>query len=237
MTANHIGNSAVIHPAVVVKINGHKLRALLDSGAKHSYVSATTIDLVSASLKSTGLRQIMILTGITTRTLQVLGVVISSVPCDFELEVEVNKKEWLILENPRYNQLIEGSSHLKGVRMDDVDEKAKLPVHLILGTNEFAKIRTGERLRVGRRRDPITEYIWFGWIIMSPAADQDLSPFYLAVNSNSDFERLCSLDVLGLADAPAGNQFYVYDESKEQLTRSPDGWYETSLPWKGNRLP
>ena len=69
---------------------------------------------------------------------------------------------------------------------------------------------------------------------MSPGADQDLSPVYLAVNSNCDFERLCALDVLGLADTPAGDQFDVYDEFKEQLTRSPEGWYETSLPWKGN---
>ncbi|XP_068703885.1 uncharacterized protein [Montipora foliosa] len=165
------------------------------------------------------------------------GVVISSVTGDFELEVDVikvNKRELLILENPRHNQLIEGNSHLKGVRMEDVDDKAKLPVHLILGANEFAKIRTGERLRVGRRGDPVAEYTRFGWTIMSPGADQDLSPVYLAVNSNCDFERLCALDVLGLADTLAGDQFDVYDEFKEQLTRSPEGWYETSLPWKGN---
>ena len=55
MTANHIGNSAVIHPVVVVTINGYKFRALLDSGASHSYASATAIDLINASLKSTGL--------------------------------------------------------------------------------------------------------------------------------------------------------------------------------------
>jgi len=121
-----------------------------------------------------------------------------------------NKKESLTLENPRYNQLIEGSSHLKRVRMHEVDEKAKLPVHLILGVNELAKIRTGECLRVGRRVDPVAEYTRFGWTIMTPGAHQDFLPDYLAVNSNSDFERLCSLDVLGLADAPGGDQFDVY---------------------------
>ena len=100
--------------------------------------------------------------------------------------------------------------------MDDVDDKAKLPVHLILGANEFAKIRIGERLRVGRRGDPVAEHTRFGWTIMSPGADQDLSPVYLPVNSNCDFERLCALDVLklGLADTPAGDQFGVYDKFK-----------------------
>ena len=59
--------------------------------------------------------------------------------------------------------------------------------------NEFAKIRTGERLRVGRCGDPVAEYSRFRWTIMSPGEDQDLTPFYFVVNSNSDFEGLMFL--------------------------------------------
>ena len=55
MTANNIRNTAVIHPVVVVKISGFKFRALLDSGASHSYASSTAIDLINACPKSTGL--------------------------------------------------------------------------------------------------------------------------------------------------------------------------------------
>jgi len=29
----------------------------------------------------------------------------------------------------------------------------------------------------------------------------------------------------------------MYEEFKEQLERSPEGWYETSLLWKGNHPP
>ena len=72
---------------------------------------------------------------------------------------------------------------------------------------------------------------------MSPGADTDLLPVYLAVNSTVDYERLCALDVLGLADTLTGDQGDVYDEFKEQLSRSPEGWYETALPWKGNYPP
>ena len=32
----------------------------------------------------------------------------------------------------------------------------------------------------------------------------------------------------------AGDQTSVYEEFKEQFIRSPEGWYETSLPWKGS---
>lgn len=112
-----------------------------------------------------------------------------------------------------------------------------LHVHLILGANDFARIRTGERLRVGRRGDPVAEFTRFGWTLVSPAAETDLSPVYLAVNSTADYERLCALDVLNLSDSPKGDQENVYSEFKEQLTRSSDGRYETALPWKGDHPP
>ena len=43
-----------------------------------------------------------------------------------------------------------------------------------------------------------------------------------------------SIHVLGLEDSPDVDQNLVYEEFKEQLVRSPEGWYETGLLWKGN---
>ena len=37
-----------------------------------------------------------------------------------------------------------------------------------------------------------------------------------------------------MADSATGDQSAVYDEFKEQLVRSPEGWYETGMLWKGN---
>jgi len=42
------------------------------------------------------------------------------------------------------------------------------------------------------------------------------------------------LDVLGLADSHKSDRLEEYEEFKEQLERSPSGWYETELPWKAN---
>lgn len=58
---------------------------------------------------------------------------------------------------------------------------------------------------------------------MSPGSETDLSPVHLAVNSAADYERLCALDVLGLADSPTDDQEDVYSQIKEQLTCSSDG--------------
>ena len=104
-------------------------------------------------------------------------------------------------------------------------------MHIILGANEYAKIRTSQA-RIGRQGEPVAEFTRFGWALMSPGGDLDPSVTCLAVNTAMDHERLCSLDVLGLADSPSGDRSVVYHEFCEQLSR--DGWYETSLPWKGD---
>ena len=237
MTASQIGQSSVIHPVVVVKVNGLKFRALLDSGASHSYVSSKFVSLVKPEQKSSSVRQIAMLMGTTTKRLKTYDVDINSVNGDFSVHAavtEIAKPELLTLDNPHYDKVIEQHSYLQGVCMDDTDEKAQLPVHIILGANDFARIRTGECLRVGQHGDPVAEHTSFGWTLMSPGANSGMSQAYLAVNTSTDFERLCALDVLGLPDTPAGDQGDVYSEFKEQLTRSPQGWYETALPWKGS---
>ena len=52
----------------------------------------------------------------------------------------------------------------------------------------------------------------------------DLSNMFSTQTSAIDYEELCKLDILGLKDNPSGVQETVYEESKEQLTKSPEGW-------------
>ena len=49
--------------------------------------------------------------------------------------------------------------------------------------------------------------------------------------------QLYRMDVLGLEDSPNGDRNVVYAEFPEQLKRSPEGWYETGFPWKGDHPP
>ena len=152
-TANLIGDSSVIHPVLVITVGGYKFRSLLDSGASHSYTSSTAINLIKAKAKSTSLRKIAMLTGVETRSVQVFEVVMRSVTGDFTLNVNVTKienGELLTLDNPRYSDLLNNHPYLRGVAMEISDTKAHLPAHLIIGANDFAKIRTSDRLRVGR---------------------------------------------------------------------------------------
>ena len=157
------------------------------------------------------------LMGVTTKTLQEFNVTMHVVTDNFQLDVsmtKIDKRELLLLENPRYEKVLTKHPHLRGVHMDDDDKKTGLPVHLILGAIDFTKIHTGEQLRVGFRRDPVAEFTRFGWALMSPGAKTDLSSVGLAMNSTADYERLWVLDILGLANTPMGDQSDVYGDFK-----------------------
>ena len=67
---------------------------------------------------------------------------------------------------------------------------------------------------------------------MSAGKEAHLSSVYLTRTSSTDYDQLCSLDVLGLEDRSKGDQQTVYDNFKEQLRPSDEGWYETGLLWK-----
>ena len=59
---------------------------------------------------------------------------------------------------------------------------------------------------------------------MSPPKEIDLSNMFLMQKAVADFKQLCKLDVLGLSDKPSGDQSDMYEEFKEQLLRSSEGW-------------
>ena len=104
----------------------------------------------------------------------------------------------------------------------------------MLGNGEYARIKTTMRPLIGGENEPVAEKTRLGWFMMSPGMDFDRSEMLLTQTTQTDYENLCRLDVLGLADTMENDQNVVYDDLKEQLTRDPAGWYETKLPWKAN---
>ena len=97
--------------------------------------------------------------------------------------------------------------------------------------------KLNSRPRIGNQGEPVAERTKLGWIILSPGEEVDTAHMLLTQTSQTDYEQLCRLDVLGLADKPQDDQSEVYSEFKEQLHRDQSGWYETGLPWKGGHPP
>jgi hypothetical protein len=129
----------------------------------------------------------------------------------------VNKSELLFIDSPRYESLVRRFQHLKEAKLNDNDAKASLPIHIILGNGEYACIKTKDRPLVGNEGDPIVECTKLRWFVMSPGAEFNVLPMMLSPTSQSDYEQLCQLDVLGLSDTAEYDQGEVYKEFREQL--------------------
>ena len=226
-----------IFPVVVVDVNGIRCRALIDSGSGSSYVSTKLIQLLGAKPTETQTRTVDMLMASKVTQLEIYDLEFHSVDDQFVLPVratKVNKAELLTIENPKYGELIGNYPHLKGVSVNDDYTKPILLIHVVLGSGEYAKIKTQTKPRIGQQNEPVAELTKFGWFVMSPGTEIEKSTMMLTQASQGDYEDLCRLDVLGLADAPEHDQNTVHAEFKEQLGRSPEGWYETGLPWKSN---
>ena len=226
-----------IFPVIVVKVNGVMCRALIDSGAGGSYASAKLIKLIDKKPSETKLQPIDMLMGSRTGRMEFYDVEVSSLDGNYKMNVKlakVEKPELISINNPCYEKLIRKYNHLKDVIIEDSDEKDELPIHLVLGNGEYARIKTTTRPLIGGENEPVAEKTRLGWFMMSPGMDFDRSEMLLTQTTQSDYENLCRLDVLGLADTMENDQNVVYDDFKEQLTRDPAGWYETNLPWKAN---
>ena len=99
--------------------------------------------------------------------------------------------------------------------MDDKDEKDSPPIHLIIGASEYAKIKTTTKPRKGKAGEPIGKLTKSGWAIISPGSEIETGNLLFARSSRTDYDRLCSLDVLGFGEREVEES--VYAEFKEQL--------------------
>ena len=239
LTATQEGEK-VCHPVVLVKLNGVTCRALLDTGATASYASGYILDRLNLVPSRTPTRQIQTIVGTVTKRTETYNVQVSDTKGNYTIPLSANRidrAELLCVENPNYREMIGKYRHLKGVDIEDTDTKSLLPVHVILGASDYAKIKTSTSQRTGSIGEPVAEFTLFGWTIMSPGTEQNLDSIFLAQTTSTSYEELCRMDVLGLEDKPNGDQSVVYEEFIEQLSRSPEGWYETGLPWKGDNPP
>ncbi len=79
----------------------------------------------------------------------------------------------------RYAEIIAKYDHLRDVKIVEKGGKAELPVHLVIGTNEYTKIKTETPPKVGKQGEPIAEKTKFGWTIMSPGKEVNANEMFV----------------------------------------------------------
>ena len=131
------------------------------------------------------MRRIQTIVGVITKRVEIYDLEINDTKENCVIPVHatrVDRGELLSVENPKYSEMIQKYSHLNGVRMEDTDTKTLLPVHLILGASEYAKIKTCKPQRTGSVGEPVGEYTKFGWVLMSSGAETDVDNMFSRAN-------------------------------------------------------
>ena len=133
---------------------------------------------------------------------------------NFELKTQLNKVEkdtLLSLPNPNYMEIISHFPQPNDIKLNDAVKKKKLPVHVILGVSNYAKTKMQKRHRIGQPGDSIAELTRFGWFIMSLGYECNLSHLLFSNTSVQDYEKLCSLDALGMEENHSLNDAEILD--------------------------
>ena len=123
---------------------------------------------------------------------------------------KVEKNRLLSPPDPKYKAILEQYKHLASINRNDNDTKPELPIHMILGASDYARIKVPDMPSVGSPGEPVAELTRFGWVIMSPGNEIYLNNLMLSKTSIADYEKLCNLDVLGAQDIPKTHEDMVH---------------------------
>ena len=103
-----ITENNVIYPVAIVKINGVKCRALLDTGSGSSYASEGRLYYLKINQTRKEIRTIETLTNLTTKKLKIYYVKIQDINQKYSFNTELNKLErevLLTLPNLKYSDI------------------------------------------------------------------------------------------------------------------------------------
>ena len=90
------------------------------------------------------------------KNIPVCSVETKDVNNEFRFKTEINKLEksvLLALPNTDYNEIQNNTyQHLWNITLNDYDTKSELPIHMVLGISDYAKIKTPEMVNWITRR-------------------------------------------------------------------------------------
>ena len=228
-------NKEALPPIIPVKIQDETFWAYLDSGSERNFISSNATNKLKLVPVCSEVRQIVTINGSKEQSLPIYNVKIQSVDGEQGETVEVTgsrMQNFTTIKRPNISQLKEKFQHAKDKQFY-IMKDYKYPIDLIIGDNLYCKIKTEEVFK-GRSDEPVVEGTTFGWVIHGGDCSVDECLFTTEV---SDYEKLYSLDVLGIEDRRENDQDEVLLEFTENIARKADGRYEVNIPWiEGSEL-
>ena len=238
--------AGTLHQTLLAKVWSETVRVMFDSGAGSSYVCTEVITKLNLRPSRKEQHCIEQMFGTTRRNIELYSVTIGSLAVEgISLEIEcINAEKDVLthLPNPRIKALKEQQCRLRRLEFsEEGTESDSIEVHIILGAADYQRVRISEPLILGQNpdKDPGAEFTMLRWTVYGRQLLSECGPEkqFLLRTGQEEFEKLCSLDVLGLADKEARGELKLHEDFIQQLNKTPAGYYETKLPWKEDHVP
>ncbi len=218
-------------PAIVpLKIQEEVFWAHLDTGSGRNFISSDAVKKLKLNPTRHESRQIVTINGVKMQSLPLYEVTLNCLDGQAQEKIEITgctMPDFTVVKRPAVKELKEKYEHVRNKTFYRTANN-EYPIHLILGDSTYCKIRT-EQVFKGKPEEPIVEGTQFGWVIHGGEDYGDNKCMF--VGDATDYDRLCSLDVLGVEDRGPNDQLQVYEDFKEYIVKRDDGRYEVSVPW------
>ena len=236
------GNQLAVHPTLHVKIGDEEVHVMIDTRATSSYICSDIVTKLKLTPVRKEKRCIEQMYGEVSKVVEVYEVTLQSLAVPgYNIKIErINAEKGILtcLPNPRIAELKERNPSLRELNLFEEETTCESrPVHLILGVSDYQRIRTsGNNLILGTDTDPGAEFMMLGWMMLGGKQNREQPAKNFLLHTGQDkFEKLCSLDVLGVTDL-INKEVFIHENFKQQLEKNDTGFYETRLPWKSHHM-
>ena len=226
---------STIHPSAVCTIDGIDARIAIDTMSSLNYICTELVKKLKLRPKRREKQTIEQIFGTVKRWVEIYEIEIKSKSTRDKLTIECIKLDKAIithLPNPSINEIKRRMPKLRRLKFTEESSKESLlPVHILLGVQDYQKIRTTKAPVLSAKTNPMAEYTKLGWILMGGNTGTPTKDVcYMTMTGQEQFEQLCNTDVLGLREASKASDF-DHEAFKNQI-QMIGGYYETKLPWK-----
>ena len=228
-----------MHSTAIVDINGVSARLMVDTGSTRSHISTDLIQRLNLKpFKREFCTMEQLYNGSIRKRVEIYKIRLRSLFSDFELEIQVNNTEKDIITHlPNYNigKLKFKYKELTNLKFSDENStENNLPVHIILGTKDYNRIKTTKAPIICHDGEMIVaECTKLGWILSGGVniGDDYFAERGFLLTNEQQFERMTKLDLLGITEREetAGD---FHDEFMKGLRQTKNGRYIANLPWK-----
>ena len=217
-------------PAIIpVKLKGEVFWAFLDTDSGRNFISREAAKKLNLQPVRHETKEIITVNSSTKQSMPIFAVMMESMDGNAREEIELTGSklnDFTTVRRPDMNKLKLEFEHTKDKRFY-MNLEGKYPIHMILGDKTYCRIRTEEVFK-GNPGDPVVEGSTFGWIIHGGNYSSEQCMF---TRETSDYEKLYSLDVLGVEDRGENDQLDVLRDFQETITKTREGRYEVGVPW------